>query len=174
VLETASTPFRKQIVEITREINKGAYDMLPVFRASVPCAPLASSTVNGLDSLFDRFFGDDGNWLRSTSARDVVPLAIWQDDDHFYFEAELPGVTEKDLEITVHDGVLTVKGERRDEEGRAFLYNSRSFGPFERVVTLPEAVDSEQVEATLIGGVLRVRLSKSPKARPRKIALKTS
>jgi len=148
--------------------------MLPVFRASVPCAPLASSTVNGLDSLFDRFFGDDGNWLRSTSARDVVPLAIWQDDDHFYFEAELPGVTEKDLEITVHDGVLTVKGERRDEEGRAFLYNSRSFGPFERVVTLPEAVDSEQVEATLIGGVLRVRLSKSPKARPRKIALKTS
>jgi len=148
--------------------------MLPVFRTSVPCSRVAGSTVNGLDSLFDRFLGDDGNWLRLTSARDFVPASIWQDDDHYYFEAELPGVTEKDLEITVHEGVLTVKGESRDQEGRSYLYNSRSFGPFERVVTLPEAVDSEQVEATLTGGVLRVRLTKLPQARPRKIALKTS
>jgi len=157
-----------------RDFNQGATDMLPVFRTSVPCSRVAGSTVNGLDSLFDRFLGDDGNWLRLTSARDFVPASIWQDDDHYYFEAELPGVTEKDLEITVHEGVLTVKGESRDQEGRSYLYNSRSFGPFERVVTLPEAVDSEQVEATLTGGVLRVRLTKLPQARPRKIALKTS
>jgi len=148
--------------------------MLPMFRTSVPCAPLASSTVNGLDVVFDRFFGDDGNWLRSTSARDVVPLSVWQDDDHVYFEAELPGVAEKDLEITVHKGVLTVKGECRGEDGRDYLFNSRRFGSFERVVTLPEAVDSEQVDATFTGGILRIRLAKLPQARPRKIALKTS
>jgi HSP20 family protein len=127
-----------------------------------------------LDVVFDRFFGDDGTWLRSTPTKDVVPMSFWEDDDHVYFEAELPGVAEKDLEITVHKGVLTVKGESRVEEGREYLYNSRRFGSFERSVTLPEAVDSEQVDATLSGGILRIRLSKLPQARPRRIELKTS
>jgi len=148
--------------------------MLPVFRTSVPFSPLASSTWNGLDTLFDRVFGDDGDRLRPACSSNVVPMSVWQDDNHFYLEAELPGVAEKDLEITVHNGVLTIKGECRDEEGRAYLYNGRTFGRFERVVTLPDLVDSEQVEATLTNGILQVRLSKIAQAKPRKIALKTS
>jgi HSP20 family protein len=130
--------------------------------------------LNGLDLVFDRFFGDDGNWLKAASAKDVVPMSVWQDDNHIYLEAELPGVAENDLEITVHKGELTIKGQTRDAEGRDYLFNSRKFGSFERVVALPDVVDSEQVEATLSGGILRIRLSKLPQARPRKVALKTS
>jgi HSP20 family protein len=69
--------------------------------------------------------------------------------------------------------MLTIKGESRDEEGRSYLYNGRRFGSFERVVALPEEVDTEQVEAKFSGGILRIQLAKRPQARPRKIALKT-
>jgi len=148
--------------------------MLPAFRVSSPFSPVSGSTFRGLDSLFHNVFGDDGDRLRPVWTRNVVPMSVWQDDSNVYLEAELPGVAEKDLEITVHDGVLTIKGESQDEEGRAYIYNGRTFGRFERAVTLPDQVDSEQVEATLTNGVLRVRLAKVPQAKPRKIALKTS
>jgi HSP20 family protein len=149
--------------------------MLPVFRTRLPFSPFAGSTANGLDLLFDRFFGDDGGALKpATTSNLATPLAVWQDDEHVHLEVDVPGVNEPDLEITVHDGVLTIKGERRDEEGRTYLFNGRTFGRFERVVTLPEAVDSEKVEATLTNGVLRVTLAKLPQSKPRKIALKTS
>ena len=60
------------------------------------------------------------------------------------------------------------------EEGRAYLYEGRSFGRFERSIVLPEVVDAENVEARLSKGVLRIDLPKHPAARPRKISLKTS
>jgi HSP20 family protein len=148
--------------------------MLPAFRASLPVLPLASSTFHGLDSLFHNVFGDDGDRLKPVWVRNAVPISVWQDDNTVYLEAELPGVAEKDLEITVHDGVLTVKGESHEEEGRSYIYNGRTFGRFERAVTLPDQVDSERVEATLANGVLRISLPKVPQAKPRKIALKTS
>jgi HSP20 family protein len=148
--------------------------MIPVLRASVPFSPFAGLTFNRLDSLFNQFSGDAGNGLVPSRTGNIVPLSIWQDDDNIFLEAELPGVKDGDLEITVHNGELTIKGERRAEEGREYLYNGRRFGPFERVVALPEAVDSAQVDATLTSGVLRVRLPKLPEARPRKITLKTS
>ena len=92
-----------------------------------------------------------------------------------YFEAELPGVAEKDLEITVHKGVLTVKGECRDEEGRDVhvstaedLVRSSGWSPFPR-----RSIQSRWTQR-LTGGILRIRLPKLPQARPRKIALKTS
>ena len=74
-------------------------------------------------------------------------VSVWGDENHLHVEAELPGVSEKDVEITVHDGVLTIRADRRPEEGRAYLYNSRAFGSFERAIVLPEAVDADKVEA---------------------------
>jgi HSP20 family protein len=89
-------------------------------------------------------------------------------------EAELPGVADKDVEITVQNGILTVRANRRAKEGQTYLYNGRAFGQVEKSVVLPEAIDSEKVEATLQGGVLVVTLPKHAEARPRKITLKTS
>jgi HSP20 family protein len=146
--------------------------MLPVLHNNWVPGPVATGPINRPDLLFERFFGDDGGFMgRAWSG---TPLAMWEDDDHICVEAELPGVTDKDLDITVHNGMLFIRGERRPEEGRRYLYNDRPHGRFERVVTLPEAVKTDEVQAALKDGVLCINLPKSPEARPKKIALKTS
>jgi HSP20 family protein len=145
--------------------------MLPVLRNNSALAPMAAGPINRLDALFDRFFGDDGILAQGWAG---VPVSIWEDDDRIYVEAELPGVTDKDVEVTVHNGLLFIRGERKPEEGRKYLYNGRYHGRFERVITLPEAVDSDDVQARLMDGVLSIALPKSPQAKPKKIALKTS
>jgi HSP20 family protein len=147
--------------------------MLPLLRTAFPF-PATSSLFDRNDALFSRFFGTDGEGLRPNWTHGIAPVSVWQDDNNIYVEAELPGVAEKDVDITVDSGVLTIKAERHDEEGRVYLFNGRSFGRFERAVTLPEHIDSEHVEATLSGGVLRVVLPKHQSARPRKITLKGS
>jgi HSP20 family protein len=143
--------------------------MFPVLRNNSGLAPVAAGPINRIDSLFDRVFGDDGAFLGQ--AWSGMPLAMWQDDDHFYVEVELPGVSDGDVEITVHNGMLSIRGERKPAEGRRYLYNARSYGRFERVITLPGAVQADDVQATLKDGILSLTLPKSPEAKPRKIAL---
>ena len=125
--------------------------MFPVLRSNLTPAPFMASPINRLDSLFDRVFGDDSF---SRQAWPTLPLAMWEDDDHLYIEAEMPGVSENDVEVTFHNGMLFIRGERRPREGRRYLYNGQTFGRFERVVTLPEAVNTDEVEATLSNGML--------------------
>jgi len=146
--------------------------MLPVLRNNSVMAPVAAGPVNRLDTLFDRVFGDDGGFL--APAAPGAPLAMWEDDDHIGIEAELPGVVETDLDITIHNGMLFIRGERKPEDGRRYLYNGRPYGRFERIVSLPEAVNTDDVQAMLKDGLLSVTFSKSPEAKPRKIALQTS
>lgn len=148
--------------------------MLPVLRASMPFSPLANSAFRGVDSLFDRFFGENFELDRMRPAWGFVPVSLWQDDNNIYVEADLPGVTEKDLEITVHNRVLTIRAERRDDESRKYDFNGRTFGTIERAVALPDSVDPDQVEAKLANGILSVTLPKHAEARPKKIAVKTS
>jgi len=147
--------------------------MLPVLRNTSPWSVAPSYPVNRLDTWFDQFFGDDGGSSSMSRAWAGMPVALWDDEDHFYLEAELPGVMEGDVDITVHNGMLFIRGERRPEEGRRYLYNGRSFGRFERVITLPEAVSTDDVQATLKDGILSITLPKSPEAKPRKITLRT-
>jgi HSP20 family protein len=131
--------------------------------------------VNRLERLFDRFFDDSFfNYVFTPEWGTGVPVSLWQDEDHVYIEAELPGLTDQDVDVTVHNGMLFIRGERKPEEGRQYLYNGRTWGRFERVITLPEAVDADNVQADLTNGILRVALPKSPEAKPKKIVLKTS
>jgi len=146
--------------------------MLPVLRTHLPFSPLAGGAFNQMESLFDRFFGDDFDFKRP--AWGFVPVSVWQDDTNIYVEADLPGISENDLEITVHNRVLTIKAQRRADESRKYEFNGRVFGSLERVVVLPDSVDSAQVEAKLANGILTVTLPKHPDARPKKIAVKSS
>jgi HSP20 family protein len=145
--------------------------MIPTLRSSHPFPSLSS--LNRLDSLFDRLLSGEGESQRAGFVWRPLPLSVWQDDKTVFLEAELPGVAEKDVDITVHEGVLTIKAERQDTEGREYLHKGRSFGRFEQAITLPEQVDSEKVAASLTDGVLRIELPKVPQAQPRKIALRT-
>jgi HSP20 family protein len=147
--------------------------MFPVLRTHAPFSPLAGRAFNRIDSLFDRFFADEFETNRPGWRWGFVPVSLWQDDNNIYVEADLPGVTEKDLEITVHNRVLSIKAERRAEESRKYDFNGRTFGCLERAVALPESVDSDQVEAKLANGILCVTLPKHPDARPKKIAVKS-
>jgi HSP20 family protein len=149
--------------------------MLPVLRNTMTRTTPWMTPVNRLERLFDRFFEDSFFNNGFTSEWDAgVLVSLWQDEDHVYIEADLPGLTDQDVDVTVHNGMLFIWGERKPEEGRQYLYNGRTWGRFERVITLPEAVDTENVQAELTNGILRVALPKSPEAKPKKIALKTS
>ena len=103
------------------------------------------------------------------------PVNVWDDDENIYLEAELPGITLENLEITVTDGnQLTLKGQRKTAEpGKTTWHRQeRGFGSFSRTLTLPVLVDSDRVEARFELGVLHVKLPKSPKAKPRRIEVK--
>jgi HSP20 family protein len=133
-----------------------------------------TTPINRLEGLFDRFFDDSVFGLGFRPEQSAVPISLWQDDDHLYVEADLPGMTDQDVEVTVHNGVLFIRGERKPEEGRQYLYNGRPWGRFERVINLPDLVDADGVQAELTHGVLRVTLPKSPETKPRKITLKAN
>ena len=90
------------------------------------------------------------------------------------FTADLPGVKEKDLDLSLTGNRLTVSGkreeEKKEEDERWFTYE-RSYGAFSRSFTLPDGVDTEHVGAELKEGVLRVSIPKKPELKPRKIEL---
>ncbi len=144
--------------------------MLPTVRNNslVPTA----TPVNRLSSLFDRFFTDDFfSPLTTTPGWAAVPLAVWEDEHNVYVEADLPGMTDKDVEVTTHQGQLIISGERRAEQKGAW-YDTRSYGRFEQRVTLPSAVEGDKAEAKLCNGVLCLTFPKREDAKPRKIPLK--
>jgi HSP20 family protein len=145
--------------------------MLPAIRNN-GSAP-ATAPVNRVSNIFDRFFEDVFAPLAAPSwgAWDATfPMSMWEDEDAVRVELDAPGVTEKDIELTVHDGELIVRGERKTEE-KTGGYDTRVYGRFERRVSLPATVDADKVEAKLANGVLSVTCPKSEAAKPRKIAI---
>jgi len=114
-------------------------------------------------------------WL--TGGREAVPtfvpaFEVRETKDSFIFKADLPGVDEKDIDITITGDRIVVSGkrefEKREESDRFYAYE-RSFGSFSRAFTLPEGVDSEHVQADLKNGVLTLVLTKQPEVQPKRI-----
>jgi len=100
-------------------------------------------------------------------------VAVWQDEENLFVEVDLPGVAESDLDVTVHQGQLFVRGERKVQEGRKYLHNSQVSGRFARTVTLPEDVQNDKVAAEFVNGVLRITLPKRPEAQPKRITVQS-
>lgn len=122
-----------------------------------------------LDSFFERR-GDTGevDWA---PAMDVSEL-----DGEVLVKAEIPGMNKEDIKVSVKDDMLTISGEKKREEreeGENWHRVERTYGSFQRVLSLP-AVDSEKVEATYKDGVLEVRLPKHESAKPKEIPIKVS
>ena len=96
--------------------------------------------------------------------------------DAYIFKADLPGVKDSDLEVTITGNRLTVGGKReseKEERGERFYTYERNYGSFSRSFTLPEGVDTEKLLASLDKGVLTVTVPKRPEVMPKKIAVKT-
>jgi len=97
--------------------------------------------------------------------------------DGYLLTADLPGVKEADLDLTVTGNVLTIAGHREDErqeEDERYVASERSFGHFSRSFTVPEGADLSNIKADLRNGVLSVHLAKKPEVQPRKIQIGTS
>ena len=95
--------------------------------------------------------------------------------DSFVLKADLPGVEEKDLDVAIHNGVLTVSGSRQSEErkeGESYALYERQYGSFSRSFSLPDMADGERIDAQLVNGVLTLTIAKKAEAKPRKISIK--
>jgi len=146
-----------------------------------------------MDRMFERFETDWPRWSRlgawprlpsafrrTTGAELVVPdLDVRENAKSITIEAELPGVEEKDVSVTLANGLLTIKGEKNDqheEKDEAHYFSERSFGAFERTLRLPDTIDETKVEAKFDKGVLTITAAKRPEAvkAERKIEIKKS
>lgn len=125
----------------------------------------------------DRIFGRGGSGMgRLLGVGSYPALNVWEDAEHLYAEAELPGFRLEDLEIYVTGNQLTIKGERRPPEHESGTWHrqERSYGKFSRMIELPGEVDGDKVEAEFKHGVLSIKLPKSEAVKPRRIEVKAS
>lgn len=126
-------------------------------------------------SLARELFG----WDPFSGTRPVSAFApafeVKETNESFVVRADLPGVEEKDLDVSLHAGVLTVSGARQAEnrnEGESYAVYERQYGSFSRSFSLPEMADADRIDAKLEGGVLTLTIGKKAEAKPRKISVK--
>ena len=122
------------------------------------------------NTAFDAPSGASGPVMR----RWVPAMDLVESADHFLLRADLPGMSEEDIEIELEDGTLTVSGERKaehDEHHDGFHRVERSFGAFSRSLTLPKGVDADSVSASFDRGVLEIRIPKPEARKPRRISI---
>jgi HSP20 family protein len=107
-----------------------------------------------------------------TTASFVPAVDVYEDDKKVVLKLEVPGIEEKDLDVSVEKNTLTVKGERKfekEEKEENFHRIERRYGSFYRAFTLPTTVDTENVDAKYEAGVLKLELKKKPEAQPKQI-----
>jgi len=139
-----------------------------------PWAPNVWSQFNQLQNEVNRIFERYDGARQEAVA--FPPLNLWETENGFHLQANLPGIEMADLEITVTGpNQLTIKGQRKPVESKDGVAHrqERLFGAFVRSVTFPTAIDAEKVDARLENGVLKLDLPKHEDAKPRKITIKS-
>lgn len=107
------------------------------------------------------------SWPRGSTWAAVPAVDIAETDKAYEITAELPGMDEKNIEVKFADGVLTIRGEKKDEKEekkKDYYLSERSYGSFQRSFQVPDGVDTDKIEATFKKGVLSVALPKSVEA----------
>jgi HSP20 family protein len=137
---------------------------------------------NQLQSEINRLFdtrtgvapGEDSSTVVTSAWMPAVDIR--EDQDRFTLFADIPGVQPKDIEITMENGVLTIRGERRlesEEEREGFKRVERARGTFYRRFSLPDSADPERVSAKGKDGVLEITIPKHERVQPRKISVES-
>lgn len=120
--------------------------------------------------------GDHRNGQESLSAAEWMPLVdIMEDDKEYVISAELPDVEKNNVKITMENGLLSMRGERKFEPGdekKKYHRVERFYGAFARSFAMPDDGDPSSVRADFKNGMLRIRIAKSESARPRQIEIK--
>jgi HSP20 family protein len=129
---------------------------------------------NEMNRLFNSFFDTPTTANGTTFRRWIPAMDLVETDGAFVLKADLPGLSESDVNIEVEDDVLTISGERKSEQQdrKAGYYRvERSYGSFRRSLTLPEGVEADSVKATFANGVLEVTVPKPVHQAPRKVQI---
>ena len=133
----------------------------------------------GLHREIDRLFNDFAQGIGPAGAQaNIVPnIEISETDKAIEVSAEMPGLERKDVEISVDDDVLTIRGEKKveakeEDKSKNYHVTERSYGVFFRAIQLPAGVDPASIQATMSNGVLKVTIPKPAKSEPKKIEVK--
>lgn len=129
-----------------------------------------------MNRLFSSFFDTPTAGNGGTYARRWIPaMDLVETDEEYVLTADLPGLSQEDINLEFEDNVLTLSGERKAEHSErkeGYYRLERASGSFSRSLTLPEGVDAEAVKATFEKGVLEVRIPKPEQRKPKKVAIK--
>ena len=126
------------------------------------------------ERLFDDFFGRSPLRLPVEERGWMPAVDVFEKEDKFVVKAELPGMKEDDINVSVVGDTLSIKGEKKTEteiKDEDYYRCERSYGSFYRSIPLPSNVDANKIEASFEDGVLEVVLPKSAKVKPKKIAV---
>jgi len=155
----------------------------PTTPAPVDASDAWRSFRGDMDRLFERFASSFG-WapfpilgLRSSFGVSSPAVDIAEDDTSFKLSAELPGMTEKDIQVSLSGTTLTIKGEKRqqkEETKKDYYLSERSYGEFRRSFVLPDGVDGNKIDAKFSNGVLTITLPKTAQAAPKTIEVKAA
>jgi HSP20 family protein len=137
--------------------------------------PQTNHLPQDVQQFFDKFFGNDDNDQSSVVTAHWAPrVDIKEEPNRFVIHADIPGVDAKEIEIHMDKGVLTIRGERKQEnkeENTKFTRVERQHGVFYRRFALPDSADADGITAAGKHGVLEIVIPKRPESTPRRIAV---
>ena len=125
-----------------------------------------------MNRIFREAFSPEGSDEALTTSNFAPPVDVYEDEHNITLKIEVPGIDEKDINVSIENNTLTVRGERRfekDEKEENFQRVERMYGSFTRSFTLPNTVDPEQTNAHYDKGVLRIRVPMRAEAKPKQI-----
>jgi HSP20 family protein len=131
-----------------------------------------SALQDRMNRIFRESYSPEGSEEALTTSNFAPPVDVYEDEHNITLKIEVPGIDEKDIDVSIENNTLTVRGQRRlekDEKEENFQRVERMYGGFTRSFTLPNTVDLEQVTAHYDKGVLKVRLAKRAEAKPKQI-----
>ena len=129
---------------------------------------------NAVDRLFESELASTLPLWRQSATAWMLPLDVIETEDEFIVKASIPGINPDELDISLTDNVLTIKGEIKVEEAEDARYHlrERRFGMFQRSISLPVPVNADKVEAMYENGVLTLRIPKAEEVKPKHISIK--
>jgi HSP20 family protein len=131
-----------------------------------------STLQDRMNRIFRESFNPESPEEALTTANFAPPVDVYEDEHNITLKIEVPGIDEKDINVSIENNTLTVRGERRfekDEKEENFHRVERMYGSFTRSFTMPNTVDPEEVSAHYEKGVLKIRLPKKAEAKPKLI-----
>ena len=126
--------------------------------------PNRSTILNDMDFWMDRFWGLGDTFESSSNSKPV--FNIYENRDSYFISADLPGVNKKDVDITISDDSISIKGERKPRNTDSDVhqnYDNISFGAFEKSFSIPDDVNTQKVDAEMVNGVLTLEIKKAKK-----------